>query len=77
METEFLQQCKICDSDSLGLLDPESNIAQCRTCGYVFDNPRPTLQELISFYSRPGKYDSWLDELGPRDRLWHRRLKKL
>jgi 2-polyprenyl-3-methyl-5-hydroxy-6-metoxy-1,4-benzoquinol methylase len=77
METQLLQQCKICDSDSLGLLDAESNIARCRTCGYVFDNPQPTLQELISFYSLPGKYDSWLDELGPRDRLWKRRLKKL
>jgi 2-polyprenyl-3-methyl-5-hydroxy-6-metoxy-1,4-benzoquinol methylase len=77
METELLQHCKLCDSDSLGLLDPDCNIAQCRTCGYVFDNPRPTLKELISFYSRPGKYDSWLDELGPRNRLWKRRLKKL
>ncbi len=77
METELLQQCKLCDSHSLGLLDPASNIAQCRTCGYVFDNPRPTLKELISFYSRPGKYDSWLEEIGPRNRLWHRRLKKL
>jgi hypothetical protein len=77
METELLQHCKLCDSDSLGPLDPDCNIAQCRTCGYVFDNPRPTLQELISFYSRPGKYDSWLEEIGPRNRLWKRRLKKL
>ncbi|HEV7521484.1 MAG TPA: class I SAM-dependent methyltransferase [Candidatus Angelobacter sp.] len=77
METELLQHCKLCDSDSLGVLDPDCNIAQCHTCGYVFDNPRPTLKELINFYSRPGKYDSWLDEIGPRDRLWKRRLKKL
>ena len=77
METEFLQQCKLCDSDLLGLLDPDCNIAQCRTCGYVFDNPRPTLKALISFYSQPGKYDSWLEEIAPRTRLWKRRLKKL
>jgi 2-polyprenyl-3-methyl-5-hydroxy-6-metoxy-1,4-benzoquinol methylase len=77
METELLQQCKLCDSDMLGLLDPGSNIAQCRNCGYVFDNPRPTIKALISFYSKPGKYDSWLAELGPRDRLWKRRLAKL
>jgi 2-polyprenyl-3-methyl-5-hydroxy-6-metoxy-1,4-benzoquinol methylase len=76
-ETELLHQCNLCDSDLLKLLDPDCNIAQCRRCGYVFDNPRPTLEELISFYSRPGKYDSWLDELGARDRLWERRLRKL
>jgi 2-polyprenyl-3-methyl-5-hydroxy-6-metoxy-1,4-benzoquinol methylase len=75
--TELLQQCKLCDSELLDLLDPDCNIAQCRACGYVFDNPRPTPEALVSFYSKPGKYDSWLDELGPRDRLWRRRLRKL
>jgi len=61
----------------LKVVDPECNIAQCRVCGYVFDNPRPTQEELIGFYSKPGKYDSWLNELGPRHRLWKRRLSKL
>jgi ubiquinone/menaquinone biosynthesis C-methylase UbiE len=41
----------------------------------VFDNPRPTLEELAVFYSKPTKYDSWLDELPARDALWKRRLK--
>jgi SAM-dependent methyltransferase len=77
MDTELLQQCKLCDSELLDLLDPDCDIVQCRNCGYVFDNPRPTLEALIRFYSKPGKYDSWLDELVPRDRLWKRRLGKL
>lgn len=77
METDLLHSCNVCDGNSLDLIDSDSNIAQCRTCGYVFDNPRPTLGELITFYSRKEKYDSWLKELGPRDRLWKRRLKKL
>jgi ubiquinone/menaquinone biosynthesis C-methylase UbiE len=77
METELLQKCNLCDSDALELLDPDCNIAQCGNCGYVFHNPRPTLEALVRFYSRPGKYDSWLEELGPRDRLWKRRLRKL
>jgi 2-polyprenyl-3-methyl-5-hydroxy-6-metoxy-1,4-benzoquinol methylase len=77
MESELLQQCNLCDSPQIGVLDPACNIAQCRSCGYVFDNPRPTLEALIGFYSKPGKYDSWLEELGPRERLWRRRLSKL
>src|ERR1051325_4003964 len=77
MESELLQQCSLCDSHQLDVLDAQCNIAQCRACGYVFDNPRPPLAALIGFYSKPGKYDSWLEELGPRERLWKRRLSKL
>jgi 2-polyprenyl-3-methyl-5-hydroxy-6-metoxy-1,4-benzoquinol methylase len=77
MESEVLNQCNLCNSAYLDVLDPVCNIAQCRSCGYVFDNPRPTLQALINFYSKPGKYDSWLEELEARDRLWRRRLSKL
>jgi 2-polyprenyl-3-methyl-5-hydroxy-6-metoxy-1,4-benzoquinol methylase len=77
METDLLHTCSVCDSNLLDLIDADSNIVQCRACGYVFDNPRPTLGELITFYSKKEKYDSWLKELGPRDRLWKRRLKKL
>ena len=77
METDLLHTCNVCDGNLLELIDSGSNIVQCRTCGYVFDNPRPTLGELITFYSKKEKYDSWLKELGPRERLWKRRLKKL
>jgi SAM-dependent methyltransferase len=61
----------------LQVLDSACNIAQCRSCGYIFDNPRPTVEELITFYSQPAKYDSWLSEVESRDRLWKRRLRKL
>lgn len=77
MESELLQQCNLCGSAMLDVLDADCNIAQCRSCGFVFDNPRPTLRALIDFYSKPGKYDSWLVELEPRERLWRRRLRKI
>jgi 2-polyprenyl-3-methyl-5-hydroxy-6-metoxy-1,4-benzoquinol methylase len=77
MKLELLQQCNVCRSNGLGVVDPECNISQCTSCGYVFDNPRPTLEELIKFYSRPSQYDSWLGELKARDRLWNRRLRIL
>jgi SAM-dependent methyltransferase len=77
VKTELLQACLVCDSKMLEIVDPACNITQCRNCGYIFDNPRPTLEELVGFYSKPTKYDSWLCELGIRDRLWKRRLSKL
>jgi 2-polyprenyl-3-methyl-5-hydroxy-6-metoxy-1,4-benzoquinol methylase len=77
MKTELLQQCNVCDSAMLEVIDAECNVVRCQSCGYIFDSPRPTLEELIHFYSRPTQYDSWLTELGVRDRLWKRRLRKL
>src|SRR5580704_6837065 len=77
MKTEFLDKCLLCDSGTIEVLDPACNIARCCVCGFVFDNPRPALEELIRFYSQPTKYDSWLVELGPRERIWTRRLRML
>jgi 2-polyprenyl-3-methyl-5-hydroxy-6-metoxy-1,4-benzoquinol methylase len=77
MNLEFIQQCNVCDGTLIEVIDSESQITQCSSCGYIFDNPRPTLEELIKFYSRPSQYDSWLGELKVRDRLWNRRLRLL
>ena len=77
MKTEVLELCGVCNGSLLEIVDEDCNVQRCRTCGYVFDNPRPVLEELIAFYSRPTQYDSWLSELGTRDRLWRRRLRKL
>ena len=74
---ETLSRCLVCDSERILAADQEYNIYRCQACGYVFDNPRPTLQALVSFYSKPGKYDSWVVAEAPRERLWKRRLKKL
>lgn len=75
MIVESLSECILCDSRSLDVIDPDCNIVRCASCGYVFDNPRPVLDELIKFYSRPSQYDAWLDELEVRDQMWKRRLK--
>ncbi len=77
MKLEIVQQCNVCGGAFLEVLDAESNITECSSCGYIFDNPRPTLEELIKFYSRPSQYDSWLGELKARDRAWNRRLRIL
>lgn len=77
MKTELLQCCGVCQSSALDLVDADCNVVRCQDCGYIFDNPRPTMEELIAFYSRPTQYDSWLTELQARDQLWKRRLRKL
>jgi SAM-dependent methyltransferase len=75
MKLESLSSCLLCGAGSLAPIDPESNIARCVNCGYIFDNPRPVLEELVDFYNRQSQYDSWLNELEPREQLWKRRLK--
>jgi len=74
MDPEVLCSCDLCDSDRIDKIDAESNICRCLSCGYVFDNPRPTAKDVAAYYSKPTKYDSWVLEEGARDRLWKRRL---
>jgi SAM-dependent methyltransferase len=76
-DVEVLHACPLCEADSLGVLDSTANLCECKRCRYVFNNPRPTLAALISFYSQPTKYDQWLTEEPARDALWTRRLKLL
>ena len=77
MNIETLSACPLCGGANIRTVDPASNICECAPCGYVFDNPRPTVEELVTFYSQPTKYDSWLAEEEARDRLWERRLQLL
>jgi ubiquinone/menaquinone biosynthesis C-methylase UbiE len=75
MDLETLSQCPLC-SHSVATADAEMNIAECRQCGYVFDNPRPTVGAVSRFYSKPQQYDTWLRDEAPRRKLWLRRLRK-
>ena len=77
VEIETLSQCSICGSSAIIPIDPANRICRCGHCGYVFDNPRPTLQAIVAFYSQMGKYDSWLEEEEDRGHLWKRRLNTL
>lgn len=69
-----VSRCPGCESQSI---HQNSFLAQCENCELVFDNPRPSPQEISDYYSQHGKYDHWLSNLGPRERMWRRRLKKL
>jgi SAM-dependent methyltransferase len=74
---EMVSFCSVCHGDSLLNIDASWNFCRCRGCGFVFDSPRPSQDEIVAFYSQAGKYDSWLEQEAARERLWKRRLKKL
>ena len=74
---ETLNSCPSCGADNIPSIDALSRICECKTCGCIFDNPRPTIEDLIAFYSRSDKYDAWVSEEVARDLLWSRRLKQL
>lgn len=74
---EELSQCLLCRSDRLETLDAEYHVCRCQACGYVFDNPRPTIETIVDFYSKPGQYNHWIAAEGAREHLWKRRVGKL
>jgi ubiquinone/menaquinone biosynthesis C-methylase UbiE len=74
---ESVLTCNICHGGSIQTIDPSYNFCRCDACGFVFDSPRPTAEEIASFYSQASKYDSWIREGSARDALWQRRIKKL
>lgn len=76
-ETERLTECMICGSREIDVVDSDAALWICKSCNYVFDNPRPTLSALVGFYSAPAKYDSWLSEEVARTKLWAKRLRKM
>jgi SAM-dependent methyltransferase len=75
--TETLTRCPLCDSTALRYVDDVALLQACAHCGYVFNNPRPSPEEIADYYSRPAKYDSWIAHEGERDALWRRRLDKM
>lgn len=74
---ESVTQCCLCRSQDIQIVDEDCNLCRCNACGYIFDSPRPNQQEIVTFYSRAEKYDSWLHDSAARDALWTRRLKML
>lgn len=46
-------------------------------CGYLFDNPRPSFESIVQYYSRSTKYDIYLRRGTSNTRLWKRRLAKV
>lgn len=71
---ENLLACPLCRGSEIAVTDAACRLFKCHSCELVFDNPRPTLEEIRSYYSRPGQYDGWLAKEKERESLWRRRL---
>jgi SAM-dependent methyltransferase len=61
--------------DKFGITDDEFNVVECRNCGLLYINPRPSVEEIKKFY--PDTY-SWKETLEADSFLtkWVRRLEK-
>lgn len=57
---ETLSQCILCKSNDIYEYDTTRLVWKCKTCGLVFDNPRPTLETIESYYSVSGKFIPWI-----------------
>ncbi len=75
MQWESLTECLLCHSAKIATLCEQNHFSQCLDCGLVFDNPRPSWNSILEFYSKEEQYDDWLKEERARDDLWRRRLK--
>jgi ubiquinone/menaquinone biosynthesis C-methylase UbiE len=73
METD----CPGCRSAGISPRLGASFLAECASCGLIFDNPRPSRTAIAAFYSSDGKYDGWLVNLQGREAMWARRLQKM
>jgi SAM-dependent methyltransferase len=74
MMAEELKRCDVCAGLELEKLDAKTALCRCRSCGFVFRNPRPSFEEIAAFYSANDHYDGWLAVEKARDLLWQRRL---
>ena len=70
-------ECPGCLGVHFHPLENRSFLSICKTCGLVFDNPRPTPEMIASFYNQEHQYDGWIRDLKVRDSLWERRLRKM
>jgi SAM-dependent methyltransferase len=77
MTTETLTCCALCRSEDTHTIDPVASIDECGSCGYAFANPRPVVEDIAAYYSRPSKYDRWLDQEHGFDRLARWRLAQI
>ena len=77
MSNEIISTCIFCNSDRISQTDAIAELSQCKNCGLVFNNPRPSQKAIANFYSKPGQYDSWTANLLGRTEMWLRRLKKM
>ncbi len=72
-ELESVTRCDLCGGERIDPLFPRSRIVRCSGCGHVFDSPRPTQAAIRAFYSKAGKYDSWVRQEEARRGLWRHR----
>ncbi len=70
-------QCPGCSGTRFSPIRRREFLSLCDDCGLVFDNPRPAPDIITAYYNKANQYDTWLENLETRDRLWRRRIHKM
>lgn len=70
---EKVKKCSLCESASFRVVDEQISMCQCKNCGYLFINPRPTQKAIADYYSKCANYDFWLSAEEGFDQLSDRR----
>jgi SAM-dependent methyltransferase len=72
--------CSICGSSDLepwGMEVRDYRLVRCTRCDFICVGYRPTTAAISEYYSSPSQYDGWEAALGPRQRMWERRVRLL
>jgi len=70
-------ECPGCLGTRFSPMSGREFLSICNDCGLVFDNPRPTPEVIAAYYDKETQYDTWIQNLEVRDRLWRRRIRKM
>lgn len=73
---ETVSRCGVCGDETYEVIDKEGALCRCQ-CGFIFHNPRPSYDEITTFYERGDQYNGWLAHESEREKLWHRRWRKM
>jgi ubiquinone/menaquinone biosynthesis C-methylase UbiE len=74
---EKIENCILCGSKKIESKCSNKDLYGCKDCKFIFHNPRPTIEEIVKYYSSEGHYNKWIKELDSRERIWDRRLRKI
>jgi 2-polyprenyl-3-methyl-5-hydroxy-6-metoxy-1,4-benzoquinol methylase len=73
----ILDKCILCESPGILWFDRALNLSQCSDCGLIFDNPRPSIDEIAAFYSRRGSYNRKLATEEQHDALSRTQVRRV
>ena len=73
---ETLKGCPVCSSAGATVLSESLALWRCRSCGVLYNNPRPTQEVIAKNYDEGGHYARFTPDQDWED-MWRRRLARV